>query len=82
MFEKQVFLFKSLIYKKNKKFLMTVLPQYDEFGIYTTVDDIKFYVTELFEFGVSSEEEIVSKCINEFGRSNFNLIEMIVYGED
>ena len=61
---------------------MTVLPQYDEFGIYTTVDDIKFYVNELFEVGVSSEEEVVSKCINEFGRSNYNLIEMIVYGED
>ncbi len=61
---------------------MTVLPQYDEFGIYTTVDDIKFYVTTLFEVGVSSEEEIVSKCINEFGKSNFNLIEIVIYGED
>jgi hypothetical protein len=60
---------------------MTVLPQYDEFGIYTTVYD-KFYVTTLFEVGVSSEEEVVSKCINEFGKSNFNLIEIVIYGED
>jgi hypothetical protein len=61
---------------------MTVIPQYDEFGIYTTVDDIKFYKTELFEVGVSSEEDVVSKCINEFGRSNYNLIEIVIYDED
>jgi hypothetical protein len=60
---------------------MTVIPQYDEFGIYTTVDDIKFYITELFEVGVS-EEDVVSKCINEFGRSNSNLIEIVIYDED
>jgi hypothetical protein len=61
---------------------MTVIPQYDEFGIYTTVDDIKFYKNELFEVGVSSEEDVVSKCINEFGRSNSNLIEIVIYDED
>lgn len=61
---------------------MTVLPQYDEFGIYTTIDDVKRFVSSLFETGISSEEEIVSNCIHEFGSDNFDLIEKVLYGED
>lgn len=61
---------------------MTVLPQYDEFGIYTTSEDIKCFVSSLFETGVSSEEEVISNCIDQFGRSNFDLIEKVLYGED
>lgn len=61
---------------------MTVLPQYDEFGIYTTIDDVKCFVSSLFEIGISSEEEVVSNCISEFGRDNFDLIEKVLYGED
>jgi hypothetical protein len=61
---------------------MTVLPQYDEFGIYTTTDDIICYVASLIEQGVSSEEDVLSKCIDEFGRSHSDLIEKALYGED
>jgi hypothetical protein len=61
---------------------MMVLPQYDEFKIYTTIDDIKCFVTSLFETGISSEEEVFSNCIDEFGRDNFGLIEKALYGED
>ena len=61
---------------------MTVLPQYDEFGIYTTTDDIKHFVSSLIETGISSEEEVVSNCITEFGSDNFYLIEKVLYGED
>ena len=61
---------------------MTVLPQYDEFGIYTTVDDIRFFVASLFETGISSEEEVISNCIEQFGKDNFDLIERVLYGED
>jgi hypothetical protein len=61
---------------------MMVLPQYDEFGIYTTIDDVKCFVTSLFNTGISSEEEVVSNCIYEFGRDNFDLIEKALYGED
>jgi hypothetical protein len=61
---------------------MTVLPQYDEFGIYTSVDDIKSFVSSLFETGISSEEEVVSNCLIEFGDDNFDLIEKVLYGED
>lgn len=61
---------------------MTVLPQYDEFGIYTSFDDIKSFVSSLFETGISSEEEVVSNCLIEFGEDNFDLIEKVLYGED
>ena len=61
---------------------MTVLPQYDEFGIYTSVEDIKSFVSSLFETGISSEEEVVSNCLIEFGDDNFDLIEKVLYGED
>lgn len=61
---------------------MTILPQYDEFGIYTTSDDIRCFVSSLFETGISSEEEVISNCIDEFGRDNFDLIEKVLYGED
>lgn len=60
---------------------MTVLPQYDEFGIYTTVDDVRCYVSSLFETGISSEEEVFSNCLIEFGSSSFYLIESVLYGE-
>jgi hypothetical protein len=61
---------------------MIVLPQYDEFGIYITIDDIKSFVSSLFEKGVSSEEEIFSNCLSEFGRDCSHLIEKVLYGED
>ena len=61
---------------------MQVIPQYDEFGIYTTVDDVKIFITSLFEQGLSSEEDIFSNCVLEFGKSNFYLIERVLYGED
>ena len=60
---------------------MTVLPQYDEFDIYIK-DDIRCFITSLFETGILSEEEVISNCIKEFGGENFNLIEKVLYGED
>ncbi len=61
---------------------MQVIPQYDEFGIYTTVEDVKIFVTSLIEQGISSEEEVFSNCVSEFGRGNSYLIEKVLYGED
>ncbi len=61
---------------------MQVIPQYDEFGIYTTVEDVKIFVTSLIEQGISSEEEVFSNCVLEFGKSHFDLIERVLYGED
>ena len=61
---------------------MTVLPQYDEFGIYTTTEDIRSFVSSLCETGISSEQEVISNCVNQFGKNNFDLIEKVLYGED
>jgi hypothetical protein len=61
---------------------MKVLPHYDEFGIYTTIDDVKHFVSSLFDLGISSEEEVVSNCLSEFGSDNLDLIEKVLYGED
>ena len=61
---------------------MTVLPQYDEFGIYTTTEDITCFIASLMEQGVSSEEEVLTKCYNEFGKAHSDLIDKVLYGED
>jgi hypothetical protein len=61
---------------------MEILPQYDEFGIYTTMDDIKSFIVSLIEQGVSSEEDVFSKCLDYFGNLHRDLIELVVYGED
>lgn len=61
---------------------MTVLPHYDEFGIYTTFEDVRCYITSLLEKGISSEEEVINSCLAEFGRNNSDLIEKVLYGED
>jgi hypothetical protein len=61
---------------------MTILPQYDEFGIYTTSEDIKSFVSSLFETEILSENEVISKCVEHFGENTFHLIEKALYGED
>ena len=61
---------------------MTVLPQYDEFGIYTTIDDVFCFVSTLFEKGISSEEDVYHNCLNKFGKTHLDLIETVLYGED
>ena len=61
---------------------MTILPQYDEFRIYTTTEDIKNFVSSLFEVEILSENEVISKCIEHFGENASYLIEKVLYGED
>lgn len=61
---------------------MQVVPQYDEFGIYTTSDDVKIFITSLFEMGLTLEDDIFSNCVSKFGKSHLNLIEKVIYGED
>jgi hypothetical protein len=61
---------------------MEILPHYDEFGIYTTKEDINSYVALLIEQGVSSEEDVFTKCLEYFGNFYIDLIEKVLYGED
>lgn len=37
---------------------MLLVPDYDEFNIYTSVDDVEYYVEQLFEQGYELKEEI------------------------
>ena len=61
---------------------MQVLPQYDEFGIYTSTEDVKYFVISLFESGITEEFEVIDQCVDRFGTSYRNLIEKVLYGED
>lgn len=56
-----------------------IIPHYDEFGIYTTDDDVKSYIENLLEKG-EKEEEIFKKCKIRFGKYLINTIEYILYG--
>jgi hypothetical protein len=61
---------------------MQVLPQYDEFGIYTSTEDVKDFVISLFESGITEEFDVIDQCVDRFGTSYRNLIEKVLYGED
>lgn len=58
---------------------MQVLPYYDEFGIYTTPEDVKLYINELLSNGFLEEDIIFEKCVNHFGREFSNMIKYILY---
>lgn len=73
---------KSIIYKKKSVFFMQVLPQYDEFGIYTSAEDVKDFVISLLEMGVTEEFDVIEQCVDRFGASYTSLIEKVLYGED
>lgn len=61
---------------------MQVLPQYDEFGIYTSAEDVKDFVVSLLESGVTEEFDVLDHCVDRFGTSYTSLIEKVLYGED
>jgi len=46
---------------------MLLIPDYDEFNIYTSVDDIENYVHQLFSQGYELKEEIYTLCLKHFG---------------
>lgn len=52
---------------------------YDEFGTYTTIEDIRDYISGLFESGLTTEEEIYENCLNHFGNIYSNLIDIALY---
>jgi hypothetical protein len=59
------------------------VPYYDEFGVYTTHEDVKLYVEELIERKiVDNDDDLYKKCIEYFGHNFSDLIRYIVYGED
>jgi hypothetical protein len=55
-----------------------IILDYDEFGIYTTTDDVKNYISQLFESGIESETEIYELCLNHFGNI-YDIIDSALY---
>lgn len=59
------------------------VPYYDEFGVYTTPEDVKLYAEDLIEKNiVNNEEDLYKKCIEHFGNNFSGTIKYIIYGED
>lgn len=56
-----------------------IILDYDEFGIYSNLDDVKTYISQLLESGISSDSEIFEKCLNHFGNIYSDLIEAVMY---
>lgn len=55
---------------------------YDEFHIYTTLEDIELYVENLLSQGFEIREEIYSMCLNHFGGEFRILIDKFFTDED
>lgn len=55
---------------------------YDEFNIYTTLEDVEKYVECLLSEGFVLKDEIYSKCLNHFGIEFRHLIDRFFDDED
>jgi len=53
------------------------ITDYDEFNIYTTIEDIENYIQSLLVKGYESKEEIYSMCLEFFGHSYETTLERI-----
>jgi hypothetical protein len=61
---------------------MLLIPDYDEFNIYTTIDDVEYYVVNLLSQGFEIKEEIYSLCLNHFGEEFKDIIDIFFENED
>ena len=55
---------------------MILIPDYDEFNIYTSIDDIEIYVQQLFLQGYELKEEIYTLCLEQFGKGFQDIIDI------
>ena len=58
------------------------LPHYDEFNIYTTIEDIEIFIQSLIAKGYESKEEIYTLCLEFFGDGYTSTIDKIFDDED
>jgi len=52
---------------------------YDEFGIYTTKEDIETYVENLVNLGETNDRVVYDKCILLFGEFFSDIINEVLY---
>ena len=55
---------------------------YDEFNIYTNVNDIETYIESLIEEGIVIKDEVYEKCVSYFGNDLRSLIDSIFHIEE
>jgi len=56
-----------------------IILHYDEFGSYLTTEDIRDYIISLFSEGITTEQEVLDMCIENFGNMHLSLIESALY---
>lgn len=55
---------------------MLLVPDYDEFNIYTSVDDVEIYVDYLLSQGYELKEEIYRLCMEHFDSEFQDIIDI------
>lgn len=55
------------------------LLDYDEFNIYTTIEDVEEYVEKLINEGYEFSNEIHNLCIEKFGYNFKNIIDELFH---
>lgn len=61
---------------------MLLVPAYDEFNIYTSVDDIEVYVHQLLSQGYELKEEIYTLCLKHYGEEFRDVIDIFFENEN
>ena len=61
---------------------MLLVPDYDEFNIYTSIDDVEDYVQQLLLQGYELKEEIYTLCLKHFGKEFQDVIDIFFEHED
>lgn len=59
-----------------------LITDYDEFNIYTTIEDVENYVNALISEGYEIKEEIYTMCMNHFGGVYADIIDKLFNDED
>jgi hypothetical protein len=59
-----------------------LIQDYDEFNIYTTIEDIENYVNALISEGYEIKEEIHNMCVTHFGSNYHSTIDKLFNDED
>jgi hypothetical protein len=58
------------------------IPDYDEFLIYTTKEEILNFVESLIRNGIDSIEEVIEKSVNHFGGDFHEIIKYIILNDE
>jgi hypothetical protein len=58
------------------------IPDYDEFLIYTTKEEILNFVESLIRNGINSTEEVLEKSVNHFGGDFYEIIKYIILNDE